>query len=62
MLAEMRCRYDKGFGEGRVARGEIGVKFFHFTYLTYLGNRLEAMESFHNSRTENRQTMLPCYS
>jgi hypothetical protein len=55
--AEMRCRYDKVFGEGREARCEID-NLLSFTLLNYLGDRLEAMESNHNSRTGYRQTML----
>jgi hypothetical protein len=48
-LGEVRCRYDKVIGEGRVVRCEI-VICISFTLLHYLGDRLEALESIQNSR------------
>ena len=56
MLVVVRCPYDKVVGEGRLVRCETVVSFwisFTFTLLHYLGDRLEALESIHNSRIEN---------
>ncbi len=52
MMAEMRRRYDNVFGEGREVRCEI-VMLISFTLLNYLGDRLEANGSTHNSRVGN---------
>ena len=53
MLVVVRCPYDIVVGKGRLVRREIVISFwisFSFTLLHYLGDRLEALESIHNSR------------